>query len=202
MSFLSYSLKAIIMTQTQAEANVTLFKNSHGNIQIALYSGTLVAFLLDPESNQGRFFTSNKKIERELMAAVENENEFGVYIDPAEPVIDLNAATPMEQLEKKIRAKLMAELQAGGKLVDAGTSVVSQAQLQQAMANTTSVPGASQTEEELALQAQQLAASQSAPAPVLIGSNGQVVTQETVQPEGANTPALSALEKLKAAQQS
>ena len=181
------------MTQTQSEVNVTLFKNSHGNIQIALPSATIVAFLLDPETNQGRFFTSNKKIERELLAAVENDNEFGVYIDPAEPVIDLNAATPLEQLEKKIRAKLMAELQAGGKLVDAGTSSSSQAQMQAAVASSLTVPGATQSEEALQLQlAQQALANQSeAPAAILVGSDGSVIKQE------AESPALSALEKLK-----
>lgn len=184
---------------SQVESNVTLFKNSHGNIQIALYSGTLVAFLLDPDTNQGRFFTSNKKIEKELLIAVENENEFGVYIDPAEPVIDLNAATPMEQLEKKIRAKLMAELAAGGKLVDAGISSSTPAQMQAAISSSLANPGMTQSEEELKLQQEQQALA-NAPAPILIGSNGEVVKPvETIQPEGSNSDALTALEKLKLA---
>lgn len=186
---------------SQVEANVTLFKNSNGNVQIALYSGLLVAFLLDPATGQGRYFTSNKKIERELMHAVDNDNEFGVYIDPAEPVIDMNAATPLEQLEKKIRAKLMAELEAGGKLIDAGVSRVSPEQMQANVASTLTVPGASQSEEGKVLQQSQ------APAPILVDSKGQLVQAgaetapvqtETVQPPEANTPALSALEKLKA----
>ncbi len=177
------------------EANVTLFKNSHGNVQIALASGVLVAFLLDPATGQGRFFTSNKKLERDLQAAVDNDNEFGVYIDPAEPVIDLNAATPIEQLEKKLRAKIMQELLEGGKLVDAGISVQNPAQTTQAIASTTSVPGAQLTQEQQALQDSQTAQ------PVLVDSTGQVVnsteTTEVVQPEGSNSAALSALEKLK-----
>lgn len=181
------------------EANVTLFKNSHGNVQIALASGVLVAFLLDPATGQGRFFTSNKKLERDLQAAVDNDNEFGVYIDPAEPIIDLNAATPLEQLKAKIRKELMAELQSGGQLIDAGISRPSPDQLNQAIASTTSLPGASLTEEQIQLQQSQ------APAPVIVDSNGQVVTdpvdpavETTVQPTDSNSPALSALEKLKA----
>lgn len=186
---------------SQVEANVTLFKNHHGNVNVVLPSCKTVPFLLDPESGQGKFFTADKKLERELTWAAE-EGEFGIFIDPADSVIDLNAATPMEQLEKKIRSKLMAELAAGGKLVDAGVSFTTPQQMQASMSNTTSVPGAGMSEEALALQATQ------APAPVLVDSNGQVIkptdtvtetapTTETIQPTDATSPALSALEKLK-----
>lgn len=172
---------------SQTEANVTLFKNSHGNVQIALASGILVAFLLDPATGQGRYFTSNKKIEKQLLDAVENDNEFGVYIDPAEPVIDLNAATPLEQLEKKIRAKLMEELAAGGKLIDAGVSRTSPEQMQAAIASSLTVPGASLSQDGEALIQEQVQA------PVIVDSKGSVV-----QPVDSASPALSALEKMKA----
>lgn len=194
------------------EANVTLFKNSHGNVQIALASGVLVAFLLDPATGQGRFFTSNKKLERDLQTAVDNDNEFGVYIDPAEPIIDLNAATPLEQLKAKIRKELMAELQSGGQLIDAGISRPSQEQLNQAISSTTSIPGAHLTEEQAQLQQSQVVN----PAPILVDGTGQIIkdpvdqqesreqpttvteTAETIQPTGANSSALDALNKLKA----
>ena len=185
---------------SQVEANVTLFKNSHGNVQVALPSGIVIPFMLDPGTGQGRYFTSNKKIERELSQAVENDNEFGIYIDPQEPVIDVNAATPLEQLEKKLRAKIMAELQAGGKLIDAGISTQSAAQTQALVASTTSLPGAYQTEEASQLQA----------STILVDSNGQRIEQVTGDlnqqseqtsqaPEAQDSPALSALEKLKLA---
>lgn len=176
------------------EANVTLFKNSHGNVQVALPSGIVIPFMLDPGTGQGRYFTSNKKIERELNLAVENDNEFGIYIDPQEPVIDVNAATPLEQLEKKLRAKIMAELAQGGRLIDAGISVQSPAQTQSLIASTTSLPGASQTEEASNLQA----------STILVDSNGQrleTIVADLNQPAAAaESPALGALEKLKLAQ--
>lgn len=180
------------MSQGQVESLVTLFKNHHGNVNVVLPSTRVIPFLLDPETNQGKFFTSDKKLERELQWAAE-EGEFGVFVDPADATIDINAATPMEQLEKKIRAKLMAELQAGGKLVDAGISSVSAAQMQAAMSSTTSLPGASLSEEAQLLQAAQQLAAEKAPAPVLVDSNGQLV-----QPVDSASPALSALDKLKA----
>lgn len=186
------------MSLTQAEAIVTLFKNHHGNVNVVLPSTAVIPFLLDPETNQGKFFTSNPKLQRELQAAAE-EGEFGIFIDPADSTIDMNAATPMEQLEKKIRAKLMAELQAGGKLIDAGISTLTQAQVQAAMSSTLAVPGASQTEAEVALQSSQQIQQEQGPAPVLVDSNGQIVKPvETIQPEGSASPALSALDKLKA----
>lgn len=181
---------------SQVETNVVLFKNAHGNVQVALPSGQVVPFMLDPANGQGRFFTTNKKIERELQFAVDNDNEFGIYIDPAEPIIDVNAATPLEQLEKKIRAKILAEMAAGGKLIDAGTSVQSQAQTNSMIASTLSNPGATQTEEASQLQA----------STVLVDSNGQRV--ETIQgnlnqsPEAKDSVSLSALEKLKLAPKS
>ena len=178
---------------SQVENVVNLFKNSHGNVQVALPSGQVIPFMLDPGTGQGRYFTTNKKIERELMFAVENDNEFGIYIDPAEPVIDTNAATPLEQLEKKLRAKIMAELAAGGKLIDAGISVQSQAQTNSMIASTTSVPDASQTEEASQLQA----------STVLVDSNGnrvETIVGDLSQPaEAATSPSLNALEKLKLA---
>ena len=95
---------------------VTLFKNYHGNVHVALKSGRTVAFI------NGKFFTTERALENELMDAAET-GEFGIYIDSAETEIDPQYATPMDQLKKKLRDELLEELKAGGRLVDAGVSV-------------------------------------------------------------------------------
>lgn len=155
---------------------VTLFKNSNGNVNVALKSGNTVAFIL------GRFFTTNTKLQAELQEAADNSQEFGVYVDVAEPEIDPECATPMDQLRKRIREETIAELKAGGHLVDAGVSV--QTLTQQAMSSSTSVAGqVEQTEEQRKLAEQQTTV-------ITEGSNNPSVD--------TRTPQQIALDKLKA----
>lgn len=130
--------------------NVTLFKNSNGNVNVALKSGRTVAFIL------GRFFTVDKRLQEELYAAADNDQEFGVYIDPQEPEIDPDCATPMDQMKKRMRDELLAELKSEGRLVDAGSS--SQTLSQAGMTTTAGVAG----QAPLSEAAKELAESQTA----------------------------------------
>lgn len=158
---------------------VTLFKNSNGNVNVALKSGRTVAFIL------GRFFTVDKKLQAELQEAADADQEFGVYVDPSEPEIDPECATPMDQMKKRMRDELMAELASQGRLVDAGNS--SQTLTQAGMTTTAGVAGqAPLSEEAKALAESQLAASGS-------GSAAEPVAGAVT--EGST---LSALEKLNA----
>jgi hypothetical protein len=111
---------------------VTLFKNSHGCVHVALKSGQTVAFI------EGKLFTTNKVLEAELQQAAD-VREFGIYVDPNEPRIDPECATPADQLRKKIRAELLAEM-AAKQPIDAGVSV--QRPLQQSMTSTEGAVGA------------------------------------------------------------
>ena len=130
---------------------VTLFKNQNGNCNAVLRSGTVIAFI------SGKFFTTKASLQAELQAAADNENEFGIYVDPAEPTIDPEFASPMDQLRKKHRDELLAELKAGGKLVDAGVSAGTLTQ--QAMTTSNQMPGQAElTDEQKALAEQQKAA--------------------------------------------
>lgn len=151
---------------------VTLFKNVHGCVNVALRSGQTVAFL------EGRFFTTNKKLEAELTEAAK-DGEFGVYVDVEAPTIDPDAATPMDQLKKKLRAEILAEMAASN--VDTGTSILTEEQRQQAMATTDDLPGGVNTSliSQVLQEAAQVDLAKEEPAPV----------------EGS---ALSLLEKLKA----
>ena len=145
---------------------VTLFKNSNGNVNVALKSGRTVAFIL------GRFFTVDKKLEAELQAAADEGQEFGVYVDPAEPEIDPECATPMDQMKKRVRDELMAELASQGRLVDAGTS--SQTLTQAGMTSTAGVAG----QTPLSAEAKELAEKQlaeSASASVTEGSTASAL---------------------------
>jgi hypothetical protein len=119
---------------------VTLFKNSNGNVNVALKSGNTVAFIL------GRFFTTNTKLQAELQEAADNNQEFGIYVDIGEPQIDPECATPMDQLKKRLREEIMQELKSGGKLVDAGVS--HQTLTQQAISSSASVAGQTELTED------------------------------------------------------
>lgn len=133
---------------TPAENLATLFKNANGNVGVVLPSLTTVAFV------QGRFFTPNKKLQAELQRCVDNNNEFGIFVDAREPEIDLDASSPMEQLRKKIRKELEAEMKQQI-LIDAGTSTLTPEQAQAAVAGTVDIgtTGAAElTEEEKALR--------------------------------------------------
>lgn len=135
-----------------AAQEVILFKNTSGNCSIVLKSLAVVSFI------NGKFFTTNSRLQAELKAAAD-EGEFGVYIDQNEASIDPDAATPMDQLRKKLREELMQELKAGGKLVDGGSSTVLPGQTQQSMATTTDIVGAADlTPEQQAIKDNQEAA--------------------------------------------
>lgn len=108
-------------------STVTLFKNRNGNVNVALThlgSVSTVAFI------SGKFFTTDKRLEATLTDLAEH-GEFGIYIDSEEKDIDPQYATPMDQMKKKVRDELLAELRAEGLLKDAGTST--QAPLQQSI---------------------------------------------------------------------
>lgn len=85
---------------------VTLFKNVHGNVQVVTTFGTY-PFV------GGRFFTTDKEVEEKLKKLAER-GEHGLFIDPNEPTVDPDAATPMDALKKKIIAEHMASLRTGG----------------------------------------------------------------------------------------
>lgn len=155
---------------------VTLFKNMNGNCKVALRSGEVVAFVqANAGGGPGQFFTTSSKLQKELQAAAD-EGEFGIFVDINEASIDPEAATPLQQLEKKLRAQIMAEMEA--KKIDAGTSSVSPEQAQAAIGST-----AGAVADGGALSVAQVAAQEAS---------------EVVQPAGSASPALSVLEALKA----
>lgn len=160
-----------------ATTPVTLFKNQHGNVNVALYvNGAIntVAFV------QGKFFTTDVQLQAALQRAADSY-EFGIYVDPADDSIDPEFATPLDQLKKKLREEILAEMKAGGKLVDGGVSAPGS--LQSSMTSTEGVVGAGELSEEAKeLKEQQLAALKA------------VEAAKAVPEEGG---ALSALEKLK-----
>lgn len=153
---------------------VTLFKNVHGNVNAALKSGTTVSFI------NGKFFTTVAKLQAELQECAET-GEFGVYVDLGEPTIDTECATPMDQLKRKLREELLAELKAGGQLVDAGVSHATNPTLGMTSTAEGAANGAEMSEEAKALQTQQQADLAKQQAPV-----------------DTRTPAEIALAKLKA----
>ena len=75
-------------------AMLTLFKNYRNATNIVLKDGTVVGFV------KGRYFTTNKDLEKELKKLVE-KNEAGVWIDPNEPEVDTTAVTPLEIERRK-----------------------------------------------------------------------------------------------------
>lgn len=189
----------------QPEQLVTLFKNVHGNVNACLRTGETVAFV------QGKFFTQNKSLQRALQAAVDNDNEFGIYVDAEEPNIDINAATPLEQLRKKLRQELLDEI-ASGKIdiKDLGISRQSEAQMQTAVSGTNTLPGAAYESDEVKdlVQGHQVAT----PPVALVDSTGKLMseggptsspTAEPTDPEKKleepeqKSEGLTALEKLK-----
>ncbi|QHJ80720.1 MAG: hypothetical protein [Bacteriophage sp.] len=156
-------------------AEVTLFKNVHGNVNAALKSGTTVSFI------NGKFFTTVDKLQAELQECAET-GEFGIFVDTTEPTIDTEYATPMDQLKRKIREELLAELKAGGQLVDAGVSHATNPTLGMTNSLEGSANGVEMTEEQKQLQAQQQAN----------------LAKQLQAPIDTRTPAEIALAKLKA----
>lgn len=164
-------------------SEVTLFKNIHGRVNAALANGVTVSFI------DGKFFTTDTRLENYLQRCAEH-GEHGIYVDANEPTIDPNAATPEERMEKKLRAKILAELAEEGKLIDAGSSE----QPKLVMTTSAQVAGGA----ESSLQSQALAEMKEATDVANVDADGQPVPAEGQEA----SPALSALERLKAASQS
>lgn len=106
-------------------AEVTLFKNHHGTVQVCTTKGTF-PFVA------GRFFTTDEELEKHFKILAER-GEHGIYIDPQEKTIDPNAATPMEALKKKIIAEHEAAKQLGG---NSGITESEQAGIQKSVVST------------------------------------------------------------------
>lgn len=144
---------------------VTLFKNHHGNVSIA--SGMGVQGFMGSE---GRFWTTDKALEKHLTKLAE-AGEFGIYIDPNEPIVDTNVTDPMEAL----KAKIIKEAQQQGKLggiLPPSESVQTQADIQRSIVSTADSTINGNTQAEL-------------------------VAQEVIEkPTPAQSPALAALQNL------
>lgn len=165
---------------------VTLFKNANGNCNVALASGQVVAFI------EGKFFTTDKRLEAQLQDAADR-GEFGVFVDRNESSIDTEAATPMEQLRKKIRAELMLEMQQT-KLGESSSYSQQTAQAQRAIGGTDLVIGAG-------IETPQNEALKDASVPVVkVSEVSDPIKPETVipapTPEDETKEELSALQKL------
>lgn len=152
------------MTLQNQEQIVPLFKQKRGNASIVLPNGRLVMFA------NGRFFTVEEDLIAHLVKMAKTQ-EAGVYIDPQESEIDVNAATPMEQERKKIRAQLLAELRANPSLLEDSSYGTNRASVLGVTSSTSAVPEGT------------TAATQAAPLKVSGAED--------------NASALSALEKLK-----
>lgn len=133
-------------------STVTLFKNANGTVNAAIQhlgSVITIAFV------SGKFFTTDERLEATLIQLAKHR-EHGIYIDTDESDIDPECATPLDQMKKKLREEIIAEMRAAGELTkDAGTST----QLPQSQTLTASndiVGGAPLTEQEQALREAQL----------------------------------------------
>ena len=123
---------------TQQARVVTLFKiRTLGSI--VLEDGTLIAF-----ANK-QYYTEDKEIIARLERAAQKA-EFGVFIDPNEPTIDMDAATPMERLRAEIRKEIMAE-QAAGKIASPQASTSAKASAQASVASTVTMQPVEQNKE-------------------------------------------------------
>lgn len=160
-------------------SQVTLFKNTNGNVNIVLKSTKLVSFI------NSKFFTTDKKLETELLDAAEN-GEFGVYIDPVESEIDPQYATPMDQLKKKMRDDLLAEIAAGkvaGYAADGGT--YTQRNLQESLGNSNNaIVGTEQTqaEQDIADLQKEALNSEGTPAAAPTGALAALMANKTNSP--------------------
>lgn len=135
-------------------STVTLFKNRNGNCGVAVNMPKGVVVTVPFVS--GKFFTTDARLEAALQELADH-NEMGIYVDTKESDIDPLCATPMEQMKRKVREEVLAEMRASGQLLkDAGTS--DQKSIQQTLTNSTGVVGAAEmSSTEEALKAAQIA---------------------------------------------
>ena len=128
---------------TQQARIVPLFKiRMLGSI--VLEDGTLIAF-----ANK-QYYTEDKEVIARLQRAAQKA-EFGVFIDPNEPTIDMDAATPMERLRAEIRKELLAE-QASGKIAQPEASTSAPVSAQASVGTTVSTQTAEQNKQLSATQ--------------------------------------------------
>lgn len=128
---------------SQESRIVPLFKcRTHGSV--ILEDGTLVAF-----ANK-QFYTQDARLIERLKVAA-SRGEFGIYIDPKDPTIDLDAATPMERLRKQIREELLAE-QNANKVAAAASTTSSKVAAATSVASTVSTAPVQQNQAMNALQ--------------------------------------------------
>ena len=136
---------------TQQARIVPLFKiRTLGSI--VLEDGTLIAF-----ANK-QYYTEDKEVIARLERAAA-KGEFGIFIDPTDPNIDMDAATPMERLRAEIRKELLAE-QAAGKIAAPENSNSAKPSAQASVASTVTLQPVEQNKE--------LNASQPTPAELLL----------------------------------
>lgn len=95
-------------------ATVPLFKIKRANCAFVGKSGTVYKFQGTPH---GRCWVTKKYEIEELLAAAE-AGEAGIYIDPKEPELDTEAATPYDAMKKKI---IQEYLQGMAQVKDAGS---------------------------------------------------------------------------------
>jgi len=148
-------------------ATVPLFKNRKGSVAV-VRKGMRFNF------NSGRYFTTKEK-EITLLMLLAQHGEQGVYIDPKEPDIDTEAATPMAVLRKKFYKEFLEEQ---AKVTDAGSYVAPTGQDIGAMNTSSNV-----------LQGNQLAEK--------VAREDADPTPKDASSASTKSPALSALEKLK-----
>lgn len=160
---------------------VPLFKNRHGNVAVVKGNNTF-------NFNSGRFFTTDPVKIRILLDIAERRDQ-GVYIDPREPEIDPDAATPMEVMKKRIIAEYLASQK---EVKDAGTSAPRP--LNQTAMNTAASPVMGNGLAELVADA----AVQEALGTEAKDDHEKAEPEVKASPVAASmSPALSALEKLK-----
>jgi hypothetical protein len=122
-------------------ATVPLFKNRKGNVAV-IRKGMRFNF------NSGRYFTTKQR-EIDLLKLLAEHGEQGVYIDPKEPDIDTEAATPMAVLRKKFYKEFLEEQ---AKVTDAGKYHAPTGQDIGAMNTASNVLQGNQLAEKVALE--------------------------------------------------
>lgn len=96
-------------------AIVPLFKHRKQFIKVVGHRNTVYAF------TNYQYFTADK-VEIAELQKLAASGGCGIYVDPAHPTIDTDAATPMAQLEMSIKEKLLKQLIAEGRIVEPSTS--------------------------------------------------------------------------------
>lgn len=152
-------------------AIVPLWKHRKTYVKVVGLSNRVYAF------TNHQYFTTNEAEIAELQKLVDS-GQSGIYIDEKQPTIDTEAATPMAQLEKSIREKLLEELAQQGRLVESSTSDQS-AGLEKVISTADSTINGNSAAEQVEQTRKEAQAAQQA----------------------AANPTLAALEKLKQGQQ-